>query len=81
MVPTAYSTVDIPASSRATVSNRRDRATRARRRVEVIREVVGFGEGLVGRLLLVDARAMRFDTLRYGWDERNPLSGTASRPD
>jgi molybdopterin-synthase adenylyltransferase len=45
--------------------------------MEVIREVVGFGEGLVGRLLMVDARAMRFETLRYAWDEGNPLSGTA----
>ncbi len=33
--------------------------------LEVIREIVGFGEGLVGRLLLVDARAMRFETMRY----------------
>jgi len=45
--------------------------------LEVIREIVGFGEGLVGRLLMVDARAMRFETLRYGWDEANPLNGTA----
>jgi molybdopterin-synthase adenylyltransferase len=44
--------------------------------MEVIREIVGFGESLVGRLLMVDARAMRFDTVRYGWDEGNPLSGT-----
>jgi molybdopterin/thiamine biosynthesis adenylyltransferase len=44
--------------------------------MEVIREIVGFGESLVGRLLMVDARAMRFDTFRYGWDEANPLSGT-----
>jgi adenylyltransferase/sulfurtransferase len=43
--------------------------------LEVIREIVGFGEGLVGRLLMVDARAMRFETLRYRWDEENPLSG------
>ena len=43
--------------------------------LEVIREIVGFGEGLVGRLLMVDARAMRFETLNYGWDETNPLSG------
>ncbi|MBM6596171.1 HesA/MoeB/ThiF family protein [Microvirga pudoricolor] len=43
--------------------------------MEVIREVVGFGEGLVGRLLMVDARGMRFDTVRYGWDRGNPLSG------
>ena len=43
--------------------------------LEAIREIVGFGEGLVGRLLMVDARAMRFETLRYGWDAANPLSG------
>jgi len=43
--------------------------------MEVIREIVGFGESLVGRLLMVDARAMRFDTVRYGWDEANPLNG------
>ncbi len=43
--------------------------------LEVIREIVGFGEGLVGRLLMVDARAMRFETLRYGWDPANPLTG------
>lgn len=43
--------------------------------LEVIREIVGFGEGLVGRLLLFDAMAMRFETLRYGWDSANPLSG------
>jgi adenylyltransferase/sulfurtransferase len=43
--------------------------------LEVIREIVGFGEGLVGRLLMVDARAMRFETLNYGWDPNNPLTG------
>jgi hypothetical protein len=41
----------------------------------VIREIVGFGEGLVGRLLMIDARSMRFETLRYSWDPANPLSG------
>jgi molybdopterin-synthase adenylyltransferase len=43
--------------------------------LEVIREIVGFGEGLVGRLLMVDAREMRFETLNYAWDPDNPLSG------
>ncbi len=43
--------------------------------LEVIREIVGFGEGLTGRLLMVDARAMRFETLNYMWDKDNPLSG------
>jgi molybdopterin-synthase adenylyltransferase len=46
--------------------------------MEVIREIVGFGEGLVGRLLMVDARGMRFETMAYGWDSANPLSGTSA---
>jgi molybdopterin-synthase adenylyltransferase len=43
--------------------------------LEIIREIVGFGENLVGRLVMIDARAMRFETLRYAWDPANPLSG------
>jgi adenylyltransferase/sulfurtransferase len=43
--------------------------------LEVIREIVGFGRGLVGRLLMVDARAMRFETIEYRYDPENPLSG------
>jgi adenylyltransferase/sulfurtransferase len=46
--------------------------------LEAIREIVGFGEGLVGRLLMVDARAMRFETLRYSRDPENPLNGDAA---
>ena len=45
--------------------------------LEVIREIVGFGQGLTGRLLMIDARAMRFETLNYAWDPANPLSGEA----
>ena len=51
--------------------------------LEAIRVLVGgFGdgdEGLVGRLLMIDTRAMRFETLRYAWDPANPLSGTGSK--
>lgn len=43
--------------------------------LEVIREIVGFGEGLVGRLLMIDTRALRFETLAYAWDPTNSLSG------
>ena len=43
--------------------------------LEVMREIVGFGEGLVGRLAMIDARSMRFETLSYAWDPNNPLSG------
>jgi len=49
--------------------------------LEVIRAIVPFGEGLVGRLLLVDARSMRFETLRYAWDPDNPLNGSGAEPD
>jgi adenylyltransferase/sulfurtransferase len=45
--------------------------------LEVIREIVGFGEGLVGRLAMIDARSMRLETLSYAWDPANPLSGEA----
>ncbi|WP_232627952.1 HesA/MoeB/ThiF family protein [Methylobacterium sp. Leaf118] len=47
--------------------------------MEVIRAVAGFGEPLVGRLLMVDARSMRFETLLYAWDPDNPLNGIATR--
>lgn len=33
--------------------------------MEVIKEITGIGESLAGRLLLYDARACRFDILRY----------------
>lgn len=46
--------------------------------LEVIRTVTDSGEPLVGRLLMVDTRAMRFETLGYAWDEANPLNGTGA---
>lgn len=46
--------------------------------VEVLRAIVGFGESLLGRLLMMDLRNMRFETLRYEWSPENPLSGNAS---
>ena len=48
--------------------------------VEVLRAIVGFGESLVGKLLMLDLRSMRFETLRYEWNPENPLSGTAPAP-
>jgi molybdopterin-synthase adenylyltransferase len=44
--------------------------------LEAIREIVGFGNNLVGRLLLIDALSMRFETIRYQWDPNNPLNGS-----
>ena len=46
--------------------------------LEVIRAVTGFGEPLVGRLLMIDARAMRFETINNGWDPDNPLNGSGA---
>ncbi|MCW1841686.1 HesA/MoeB/ThiF family protein [Prosthecomicrobium hirschii] len=44
--------------------------------LEAIKIVAGIGEPLVGRLLMFDARALRFETVRYRWDPDNPLNGT-----
>ncbi len=43
--------------------------------LEAIKEIVGVGESLVGRLLLYDARAARFETVAYRWNPDNPLNG------
>jgi molybdopterin-synthase adenylyltransferase len=64
--------------------------------MEILREITGFGQesamntsasgttqrttGLVGRLLLVDALYLRFDTMTYFWDPQNPLNGTHKGP-
>jgi len=42
---------------------------------EVLKEILGIGESLAGRLVIYDALAARFDTLKYAWDPDNPLSG------
>jgi adenylyltransferase/sulfurtransferase len=42
---------------------------------EVLKEIVGYGESLAGRLLLYDARATRFTEIKITWDPANPLSG------
>jgi molybdopterin/thiamine biosynthesis adenylyltransferase len=65
----------IPACSEAGVLGALPGIAGSMMALEAIREIVGFGEGLVGRLLMVDARAMRFETLSYTWDPANPLSG------
>jgi adenylyltransferase/sulfurtransferase len=46
--------------------------------LEIIKEIVGVGTGLVGRLLLYDARDVRFETVDYRWDPGNPLTGRAA---
>ncbi len=44
---------------------------------EVIKEILGVGESLAGRLLMYDALAARFSEMRFTWDASNPLSGTS----
>ena len=45
--------------------------------MEAIKEICGVGTGLVGRLLLYDARDARFETLASRWSPDNPLTGRA----
>ncbi len=42
---------------------------------EVLKEILGLGESLTGRLLVWDALATRFQEIRYAWDPDNPLNG------
>ena len=47
--------------------------------VEVIKEIVGIGESLVGSLLIYDALETRFTKVTYGWDKDSPLNGADPR--
>ena len=42
---------------------------------EVLKEVLGIGDSLAGRLLIYDGRGGRFETVNVAWDPENPLSG------
>ena len=43
--------------------------------MEVIKEILGIGESLAGRLVMYDALSTRFYETRLGWNPENPLSG------
>jgi adenylyltransferase/sulfurtransferase len=43
--------------------------------MEVIKEILGIGESLAGRLLMYDALASRFYETKLAWNPDNPLSG------
>ena len=43
--------------------------------VEVIKEILGLGEGLAGKLLIYDALCARFQIIALKWDPENPLNG------
>ncbi len=42
---------------------------------EVLKELLGIGKSLTGRLLIYEALGGRFETMNYGWDPDNPLNG------
>lgn len=44
---------------------------------EVLKELLGIGDTLAGRLLIWDALAARFQEVKVAWDPENPLSGAA----
>ncbi len=45
---------------------------------EVVKEILGIGASLAGRLLIYDALAARFETLQIAWDPDNPLNGRSA---
>jgi adenylyltransferase/sulfurtransferase len=75
LFPEPPPTGSIPACSEAGILGALPGILGSMMALEAMREIVGFGEGLVGRLLMLDARALRFETLTYAWDRDNPLSG------
>jgi len=44
---------------------------------EIVKEIIGAGESLAGRLMLYDAKASRFESLTLAWDPENPLTGAS----
>ena len=42
---------------------------------EVLKEIIGIGRSMAGRLMIYDARDSRFDLLEVQWDPDNPLNG------
>lgn len=45
--------------------------------VEVLKEIIGFGESLTSKMLIYDARATSFTTVKISWDPDSPLNGRA----
>lgn len=44
---------------------------------EVVKELLGVGDSLAGKLLIYDALSSRFETIAYAYDPENPLTGRA----
>lgn len=77
LFPEAPPAGTVPACSEAGVLGALTGVLGAMMALEALRAICGFGEPLVGRLLLIDGMAMRFETLAYEWDPSNPLNGVS----
>ena len=42
---------------------------------EILKEIIGIGDSMAGRLMIYDALGARFESVKVGWDPDNPLSG------
>ncbi len=42
---------------------------------EVLKEIIGIGDTMAGRLMIYDALGARFENVKIAWDPDNPLSG------
>jgi molybdopterin-synthase adenylyltransferase len=45
---------------------------------ETLKEIIGIGDSLAGRLLIYDAKSARFETVSVAWDPDNALTGTTA---
>ena len=45
--------------------------------VEILKELIGAGDTMAGRMLIYDARATSFTTVKVAWDPDNPLNGNS----
>ncbi len=43
--------------------------------MEVLKEIIGLGDPLLGRLMIYEALSPRFTLINYGWDKNSPLNG------
>jgi molybdopterin-synthase adenylyltransferase len=76
--PQNHAANDLPACSQAGIIGVLTGMVGTMMANEVLREVAGFGEGLVGKLLLIDSFSMRFSTIDYDYDPKNALNGEAN---
>ncbi|MBV1705943.1 MAG: molybdopterin-synthase adenylyltransferase MoeB [Hyphomicrobiales bacterium] len=78
LFPEAPPAGTVPACAEAGVLGALTGLVGAMMALEVIREITGFATGLTGKLLMMDLRDLRFETLGYSWDPANKLSGSGA---